>query len=287
MKKVMGFTKLIRPINCLLMGFAVVVGVALAGGENVPIYPTRLLLGFSTSFLLCGAAMVINDYYDREIDAINEPMRPIPEGTISPTEALVFASVLTVIGLSVAVLTGRVPNWQCLTLAIISWLITILYVTKGKEAGLLGNLMVSTCISVPFIYGAFVVEAGLLSTTVIFVAIIFLSNTGREITKGIVDVQGDKCNDIRTVAVSFGEKKASIVAAFFYLSAVLLTPIPLLLDIVSFWYVPFVVLTDVGMIVASLLLVLNPSKENARTTKNRNLLWFFTGLLAFVVGALG
>lgn len=253
----------------------------------MPNHPQALLLGFSTSFLLCGAAMVINDYYDREIDAINEPKRPIPEGTISPIEALVFASVLTSIGLSVAVLTGRVPNWQCLTLAITSWMITVLYVTKGKEKGLLGNLMVSTCISVPFIYGALVVEAALLLTTTIFVAIVFLSNTGREITKGIVDLQGDKCNDIRTVAVLFGEKKASIVAAFFHLSAVLLTPVPLLLEIVSLWYIPFVVLTDVGMVASSLLLVLNPSRENARTTKNQSLLWFFTGLLAFVVGALG
>lgn len=269
------------------MGFAVVVGAVLAGGEYLPNHLQGLLLGSSTSFLLCGAAMVINDYYDREIDAINEPMRPIPEGTISPIEALVFASVLTSIGLSIAVLTGRVPNWQCLALAIISWVITVLYVTWGKEKGLLGNLMVSTCVSVPFIYGAFVVEAGLLSATAIFVAIVFLSNTGREITKGIVDVQGDKCNDIRTVAVLFGEKKASIVAVFFYLSAVFLTPVPLLLEIVSFWYIPFVVLADVGLVVASLLLVLNPSKENARTIKNRCLLWFFTGLLAFVAGAFG
>ena len=31
--------------------------------------------------LLTGYTQTINDYYDREIDAINEPYRPIPSGT--------------------------------------------------------------------------------------------------------------------------------------------------------------------------------------------------------------
>ncbi len=269
------------------MGTAVVVGAALAVGGHVPNYSQSLLLGFTTSFLLCGAAMVVNDYYDREIDAINEPTRPIPEGTISPTEALAFASVLAFTGFLAAGLTGMVPNLQCLAIASISWIITVLYVTKGKKTGLLGNFMVSSCIAIPFIYGAYVVEVGVLSTTAIFVAIVFLSNTGREITKGIVDIQGDKSSNMRTVAVMLGKRKASIVAALFYLTAVSLTPMPLLMEIVSFWYIPFVILTDVGLVAGSLRLVLNPSRENARKTKNRGLLWFATGLSAFIVGAFG
>ena len=44
----------------------------------------------------------------------------------------------------------------------------------------------------------------------------FLSNTGREITKGIVDVKGDSAEKVKTLAVRYGEKKAAIVATVFY-----------------------------------------------------------------------
>jgi geranylgeranylglycerol-phosphate geranylgeranyltransferase len=286
MKKVGAFVKLIRPVNCTMMGFAVIVGAALVSKDILLQYIQSLLFGFSTGFLLTGAAMAINDYYDRKIDALNEPNRPIPSGLISPREALVIAFLLTSAGLSAAFLTGGFANWQCLTIAIVSWIIVILYVTKGKSTGLPGNLLVSICITIPFIYGSFAIGKGLIPTMSIFAAMVFLSNTGREITKGIVDVQGDKENEIRTIAVSLGEKKAAIAATIFYLSAVSLTPLPWILGVTSFWYLPFVVLTDIGLGSASLLLLLNPSRENARNIKNRNLFWFFSGLLAFILGTL-
>jgi geranylgeranylglycerol-phosphate geranylgeranyltransferase len=267
-----------------MMGFAVIVGVALAGKEMLSQQLPNSLFGFLTGFFLTGAAMAINDYYDRKIDAINEPNRPIPSGAISPKEALTLSFIFTFVGLAIAFLTGQAPNWQCLAIASVSWVIVILYVTKGKNTGFPGNLLVSTCIAVPFIYGSFAVGKGFPATTSIFVAIAFLSNTGREITKGIVDVQGDKQANIKTIAVLHGEQKAAIVAAMFYLSAVSLTPLPWLLGIVSIWFLPFIVLTDMGLILASTLLLLNPSRENARRIKNRNLFWFCTGLLAFITG---
>jgi geranylgeranylglycerol-phosphate geranylgeranyltransferase len=72
MGKLMGFLQLIRPLNCLMMGFAVIVGAFLVSPLN---FTTNLLLGFVTAFSLTAASMAINDYYDREIDAINEPNR--------------------------------------------------------------------------------------------------------------------------------------------------------------------------------------------------------------------
>ncbi|MFP3984586.1 MAG: geranylgeranylglycerol-phosphate geranylgeranyltransferase [Candidatus Bathyarchaeia archaeon] len=285
MSKAKAYIKLIRPINCVMMGFAVIVGATLAGRETLTNQPQNLLLGFLTGFFLTGAAMAVNDYYDRAIDAINEPERPIPSGTVGPNEALGFAFFLTVTGFAAALWTGATPNWQCLAIAAVSWMIVILYATKAKRTGLPGNLAVSSCIAIPFIYGGFVIGKGLLPTTSIFVIMVFLSNTGREITKGIVDVQGDKENNIKTVAVLHGEKKAASTAAVFYFSAVFITPLPWLWGIVTFWYLPLVILTDLGLIWASVRLLQIPSRENAKKIKNRTLLWFFTGLLAFIAGA--
>jgi len=281
LKKITAFIRLLRPINCFMMGFAVIVGAALAAGTEITDWWRNLFLGFLTGFTLTGASMVINDYYDREIDAINEPQRPIPSGAVTPSQALGFALALTIVGFLAAFTT----NLECLALAIISWLISVSYVTLGKRTGLFGNFLVSACVSVPFIYGNFTVEK-LNLAVFLFAAMAFLSNTGREITKGIVDVEGDKAKNIGTLAVKFGSRRAAWGAAIFYLAAVALSPLPVIFKLVSLWFVPFVLITDFGLIFSSISLLRDYSRENSRKVKNMVLIWFIFGLLAFIFGAL-
>ena len=279
MGKPSGFLRIIRPLNCLMMGFAVIVGASLVSALNFSI---NLLLGFVTSSTLTGASMAINDYYDREIDAINEPNRPIPSGTISPKEALSFAAVLSLVGFAAALMT----NISCLIVAVITWMIFVTYTTKGKRTGLPGNLLVSTCVVIPFIYGGFVVE-NLELSVILFAAMAFLSNTGREIAKGIVDVEGDNFQNIRTIALLFGERTAAVLSSILSVLAVSLSPLPWLWGLVSDWFLPFVILTDIGLIVSSISLLRNYSRKNARRAKNLNLVWFTTGLVAFIAGTFG
>ena len=98
MTKLSGYLRLTRPINCLMMGFAVIVGAALAGPNTLSTLWQNLAYGFVTGFMLTAASMAIIDYYDRETNAVNEPNRPIPSGLIKPKEALAFSLVSTVIG---------------------------------------------------------------------------------------------------------------------------------------------------------------------------------------------
>jgi geranylgeranylglycerol-phosphate geranylgeranyltransferase len=282
MRKLVGYLRLMRPVNCLMMGFAVIVGATLASPDVLSAFWKYLAFGFITGFTLTGASMAINDYYDREIDAINEPNRPIPSGLIKPEEVLTLAVALTAIGFAVAYLT----NFFCFVTAIFAWLIFVTYTTVGKRSGLPGNFLVSICVSIPLVYGSYVIAGAIKLNVLIFASMAFLSDTGREITKGIVDVQGDRKQNVRTLAVRYGEKTAAIAAAFFYLSAVLLSPIPWLLNLVSFWFIPLVAMTDFGLAVSSFVLLENSSRENARKVKNAVLICFIVGLLAFIVGAL-
>jgi len=71
----------------------------------------------------------------------------------------------------------------------------------------------------------------------------------------------------------------------FYLFAVSLTPVTWVLGLVSVWFVPFVLVTDVGLVVCSALLLMDYSREKARRIKNTVLLLFVFGLLAYVFGA--
>jgi geranylgeranylglycerol-phosphate geranylgeranyltransferase len=279
MGKLNGFLRLIRPLNCLMMGFAVIVGASLVSFLDPTI---NLLLGFITSFNLTAASMAINDYYDREIDAINEPNRPIPQGEITPKEALTFALMLSIIGFTASLLTNP-PN--TFIIAAIAYIISIIYITKGKGTGLPGNFLVSASVVIPFIYGGFAVGNVELSIF-LFAAIAFLSNTGREITKGIVDIEGDKTQNINTIAVAYGEKTAAATATIFSLLAVALSPLPWLWELVSNWFLPPVILTDSGLIISSFLLLRDYSRTNAKRIKNLSLVWFTTGLVAFILGTL-
>jgi len=280
MGKVSGLVRLIRPINCAMMGFAVFVGAVLANPQFSNFNWLSILYGFVTGFTLTAASMTINDYYDRAIDAINEPSRPIPSGSVSAREALAFVCVLSTVGFVSAYLTSVL----CLMVAVISWIVVVTYVTIGKRSGLSGNFLVSTCVATPFIYGSILVLSQFPLSVLLFTVMAFLSNTGREITKGIVDVKGDRAEGIKTLAVRYGEKNAAVAASLFYILAVSLTPVPWILSLVSFWFIPLVLVTDIGLVASSALLLKDYSRENARKIKKLVLLWFVIGLLAYVFG---
>ena len=273
-----------------MMGFAVLVGAVLA--SIVPSQPTidqlgsinwlYILFGFLTGFTFCAAAMTINDYYDRKIDAINEPHRPIPSGTVTTTEALAFVVVLSAVGFVFAYLVSIL----CVAVAAASLVITATYLTVGKRSGLPGNFLVSACVAIPFIYGSIVAIGTIALNVLLFASMAFLANTGREVTKGIVDTRGDSAEGIKTLAVRFGEGKAAVAAVVFYISAVVLTPVTWMLGLVGFWFVPVVLVTDVGLIVCSALLLLDHSREKARKIKNAVLLLFLMGLLAYIFGVI-
>ena len=74
--KIIGYVKLLRPVNSLMMGLAVVIGelVALDALPSTNV----MVLGVATAFFLTASSMVINDYYDVEIDRVNAPSRPLP-----------------------------------------------------------------------------------------------------------------------------------------------------------------------------------------------------------------
>ncbi len=280
MSRVSGFIRIIRPVNSLMMGVSVLVGAVMVGGVKGTGLDWDLALAFITGFTLSGAAMTINDYYDMDVDAINEPGRPIPSGLVKPREAVAYTFLLSAVGLYASWLV----SWQILGIAVFAWVVLMAYSSWGKRTGFFGNLMVSTCIALPFIYGGVMVSNS--SPSILFSLLAFLTNTGREISKGIVDMEGDRAEGIRTIAVRWGARTASRVAALFYLAAVAVSMIPLYFGLVSVWYSPFVALTDMGLLYEALTIVRDPSRENSRRVKKRVLYWMLFGLLGFAAGSL-
>ncbi|MEU4920487.1 SCO3242 family prenyltransferase [Streptomyces parvus] len=83
-------------------------GDALAGAAAVGRRPGRgTALAIGASLCLYEAGMALNDWADRDEDAIDRPHRPIPSGRISPAAALGAAGALTTAGLALAARAGR------------------------------------------------------------------------------------------------------------------------------------------------------------------------------------
>jgi geranylgeranylglycerol-phosphate geranylgeranyltransferase len=258
------------------------IGIAVVVGEFISstVVPARAAFyGFMAGFLLLATSMILNDYFDREIDVINDPKRPLASGVIKTSEALSFSLVLGCLGLFAASSTGIAT----LLIAILSLLIAISYNARLKKTGLLGNICVSTNVAIPLIYGGFAVARPTWALG-IFALLAFLSSVGREIVKGITDVPGDTARGVKSIAATKGSIAASRYGAGFFVCAVALSTMPLALRLVTNLYIPLVVICDVGFLLTTYSILTNPTPKSAERNKKYVLLWMTFGLLAFMMG---
>jgi 4-hydroxybenzoate polyprenyltransferase len=73
------------------------------------------------SAALYWAGMALNDWSDRDLDAVERPERPLPSGRVTPDEALAVAAGLTGAGLACAAVAGRRPLAVAAALAAAVW----------------------------------------------------------------------------------------------------------------------------------------------------------------------
>ena len=280
MGRALAFIQVLRPLNSVMVGISVIIGIIITGDLSVLNEVPTILYSFLTGFTLSGAAMAINDYFDVEIDSINEPDRPIPRGDLRPFEAIIISIGFSLVGL----FTAWKNCQMCFGIALLALVLMVWYSFSGKRTGFPGNLMVSTCIALPFAYGGIIAEK--LEVALIFSVLAFLSNNGREIVKGIVDIEGDNSMGVNTIAVKWGAAFAAKFATGFYFSAVVLSFLPYYLGLVSKWYVPFVFLTDIILLYGIYIILKKPTRENSRKNKNMVIYGMILGLLGFALGTL-
>jgi chlorophyll/bacteriochlorophyll a synthase len=100
------FTELLKPITWFPPMWAFACGVVASGvspnGQWVLIITGILLAGP----LVCATSQAVNDWFDREVDAINEPHRPIPSGRMPGRWGLYIAIMWTALSLAVATVLG-------------------------------------------------------------------------------------------------------------------------------------------------------------------------------------
>lgn len=280
--RVGAYVTLVRVPNCLMIGFAVIVGEIIALG-NLPSI-TVAVLGFLTASLLLAGTMVLNDVQDAQIDKVNSPERPIPSGKVGTREAYVLSAILS----GLAIVTSALLGLVTLLTAVLALVLMAYYNTRGKKTGLLGNAVVSFNVALPFLFGGLAVNgiSNLRPLLFIFFLLAFLANLAREVTKGISDISGDRAQGVKTLAVTRGPKSASRVAAALFSVAVLLSFTAPLIDKVSILYYPGVVIADAGFVFSSSRLLRDQSSKTVRGVKTQVLLWMLLGLVGFLMGGV-
>ncbi|RVU28797.1 prenyltransferase [Streptomyces antnestii] len=97
-------------------------GDALAGASAMGLRPGRgTLLAVGSSLCLYEAGMALNDWADRDEDAVDRPHRPLPSGRIRPAAALTAAAAFTAAGLTLAHRAGRPASLLAGALATTVW----------------------------------------------------------------------------------------------------------------------------------------------------------------------
>ena len=241
--------QLMKPITWIPLIWGVICGAAASGNfewtfSNVLASLACMLM---SGPLLAGYTQTINDFFDKEIDAINEPNRPIPSGKISIKDVKIQIWVLLIAGLIVAFLLDLYAKHSfpsVLLLALGGSFVSYIYSApplKLKQNGWLGNYALgASYIALPWWAGQ-ALFGKLTIVTAILTLAYSLSGLGIAVINDFKSVEGDSKLGLNSLPVVFGIKNASRISAG-------------LIDI--FQLAMVVVLIIIGQHLASVILVL-------------------------------
>ena len=168
--------------------------------------------------------------------------------------------------------------------------LSISYNLWTKEKGILGNITVAGSNTAPYLLTLIALEAkepDTILVVLVMAVITFCGVLGRELVKGIMDIEGDRITDSRTFAVQHGPKKAVQLASFFFLILIILIPIPMFIKFQNnYVYLILMVITVTMFLYTVFILYKDPSTRSGKKARSytRTALWI--GSAAFLVGAL-
>lgn len=204
--------QLMKPITWIPLIWGVVCGAASSGGyhwglEDVLKAFTCMLL---SGPLMTGYTQTLNDFYDKEIDAINEPYRPIPSGAISVPQVVTQIIVLLVGGLGIAYVLDLWAGHDfpvMFGLTLFGAFIAYIYSApplKLKQNGWLGNYALgASYIALPWWAGHALF--GELNWTIVVLTLFYsLAGLGIAVVNDFKSVEGDRQLGLKSLPVMFG-----------------------------------------------------------------------------------
>lgn len=224
---------------------------------------TVLLIFFSMAFIT-SAGFAINDYFDRESDAVIKPKRPIPSGALTLKQVVAVSGILFALGLIMASLI----NWLSFAIIAVDSLLLLIYSFMVKrKSGFVANVLVGILTGTAFLYGQATISNTITLISLTLYPIAF-GTIGGNVLRDILSIDGDSKIGYPTLPQKIGGANSAKVAALFFMLTGLLAPLPSLpyfADHFTVYYLPLILLWSVLLIYASIRLVTSASTvQNVR-----------------------
>lgn len=225
-----------------------------------------LLTFFSMAFIT-SAGFAVNDYFDRESDAVIKPKRPIPSGALSLKQVVLVSSVFFAIGLILAVLINAL---SLLILIIDSVLLLFYSAIVKRKSGFAANILVGLLTGTAFLYGEAATlgsnAVNPLSLSMISVSLypIAFGTIGGNILRDILSSEGDSKVGYPTLPQTIGNRGSVSVAAIFFATTAILSPLPYFFGFSSY-YVALILVWGIILLYSSARLVtISPTVDNVK-----------------------
>ena len=176
-----------------------------------------LLALLLTGPLATGTCQMLNDYFDRDLDEINEPSRPIPGGAITLRDATLLIAIWSVL----SVIAGYLIHPLIGLYVVVGIVNAHLYSAnpiKLKKRLWAGNIIVAVSyLIIPWIAGEIAYRPSLsldsLTPSLIVSGLYTLASTGTMTINDFKSIEGDRQVGINTLPAVFGERKAAVIAS--------------------------------------------------------------------------
>lgn len=275
--KMKEYLEVIRPINCVMFFFAGLFSCYIALKTIGVFFDYKVLLGSVSLFFISAGGHVINDYFDVKIDRTNKPRKPLPSGKIKLKNVLIFSLILFLI----SIIFSSIINLKTLLLSLIMCMLMILYGKYSKMIKILGNVIVSSIVSLILVYAIFTI--GKTFPIVWIIPPVFFINMSREIAKDIEDVRGDKLISKSSLPLKLGIRGSSIISFLFLILALIFAFIPYFFDVFNYRYFLVLLISLIFLFYMSKKFLRQPQK-NAKIYQKYLKLGMILGLIAIVVG---
>ena len=217
--------------------------------ENLPIFFLGLLL---TGPLVCASSQAVNDWYDRHVDAINEPNRPIPSGRIPGRWGLYIALIWSLISLWVGSFLGPIGFLATSLALVLAWFYSMPPM-RFKNNGWLGNLACGVSYEgLAWVTGAALLSGGVVPSkpSLLLAGLYRASAHGIMTLNDFKAIEGDRQMGVRSLPVQLGAMKAAQVSAAF-----MLLPQVIVLALLLMWDKPNYALAISALMVGQIFLL--------------------------------
>ena len=210
-------TELFKPITWFPPMWAFACGVV-ASGVSMDGRWLLAIVGVALAGpLVCATSQAVNDWYDRHVDAINEPHRPIPSGRMPGRWGLYLAMLWTAISLTVATVLGPWGFGAAAVGLLLAWAYSAPPV-RLKENGWWGNAACGISYEgIAWVTGAAVMACGAMpgGESLALAALYSAGTHGIMTLNDFKAVAGDRQMGVRSLPVQLGVDRAARVACWF------------------------------------------------------------------------